>query len=60
MLHEMLVERQATMGNPEAIALVKREADKGDPWAQVVYDYATSFDPPVAAPKTTRKSPSKK
>lgn len=60
MLHEMLVERQATMGNPEAIALVKREADKGDRWAQVVYDYATSFDPPVAAPKATRKTPSKK
>lgn len=41
MIHEMLVERQAMMGNPEAVALVKREADKGDKWAQQVYAYLT-------------------
>ncbi|OMC44723.1 hypothetical protein A5742_27515 [Mycolicibacterium fortuitum] len=41
MIHEMLVERQAMMGNPEAVALVKREADKGDKWAQSVYAYLT-------------------
>ncbi|AYQ99975.1 lysin A [Mycobacterium phage Nebkiss] len=41
MIHEMLVERQAMMGNPEALALVKREADKGDKWAAVVYQYCT-------------------
>ncbi|AAN12694.1 endolysin [Mycobacterium phage Omega] len=39
MTHETLVERQAMMGNPEALALVKREADKGDKWAQCVLDY---------------------
>ena len=40
-LHEILVERQAMAGNPEALALVKREADKGDKWAAVMYNYAT-------------------
>ncbi|WPH57660.1 hypothetical protein [Mycobacterium phage WXIN] len=42
MAHEMLVERQAMMGNPDALALVKREADKGDKWSKVVYDYCTA------------------
>lgn len=42
MIHEMLVERQAMAGNPEALALVKREADKGDKWAKVIYDYCVS------------------
>jgi hypothetical protein len=37
MSHEALVERNALLGNAEAKALVKREADKGDKWAQVVY-----------------------
>ncbi|AXQ52283.1 lysin A [Mycobacterium phage EricMillard] len=41
MTHETLVERQAMMGNPEALALVKREADKGDKWAACVYKYCT-------------------
>ncbi|AXF51529.1 lysin A [Mycobacterium phage Constella] len=41
MMHETLVERQAMMGNPEALALVKREADKGDKWAACVYKYCT-------------------
>ncbi|ATN89762.1 lysin A [Mycobacterium phage Pound] len=41
-VHEMLVERQAMMGNPEAIALVRREANKGDKWAKVVLDYIES------------------
>lgn len=40
-VHEMLVERQAMAGNPEALALVKRESDKGDKWASVVYKYCT-------------------
>lgn len=44
MIHEMLVERQAMMGNPEAVALVKREADKGDKWAKVVLNYLTGDD----------------
>ncbi|QBI98680.1 lysin A [Mycobacterium phage Bobby] len=44
LLHETVVERQAMMGNPEALALVKREADKGDKWAQVVYRYCTEED----------------
>lgn len=44
-VHEMLVERQAMAGNPEALALVKREADKGDKWAKVVYDYCVSAEP---------------
>lgn len=39
MIHEQLVERQAMMGNPEALALVKREADKGDKWSKIVLDY---------------------
>jgi len=37
MSHEALIERNALLGNTEAIALVKREADKGDKWAQLVY-----------------------
>lgn len=41
MSHEALVERNALLGNPEAIALVKREADKGDEWAKVVYARAS-------------------
>lgn len=41
MTHEQLVERQAMMGNPEALALVKREADKGDKWSGFVYKYCT-------------------
>lgn len=61
MLHEMLVERQALMGNPEALGLVKREADKGDDWAQVVYDYAaTAGAKPEVAVKAPRKTASKK
>lgn len=44
MIHEMLVERQAMMGNPEAVALVKREADKGDKWSQQVYAYLTEAE----------------
>lgn len=44
LLHETVVERQAMMGNPEALALVKREADKGDKWAQVVFRYCTEED----------------
>ncbi|ASR77962.1 endolysin [Mycobacterium phage Bella96] len=44
-LHELLVEQQARMGNAEALALVKREADKGDKWARVVYDYCTTNAP---------------
>lgn len=39
LLHETVVERQAMMGNPEALALVQREADKGDKWSQVVLNY---------------------
>ncbi|WP_237075618.1 glycoside hydrolase family 25 domain-containing protein [Mycobacteroides abscessus] len=41
-LHEVLVEAAARDGNPEALALVKREADKGDRWAKIVYDHATT------------------
>lgn len=39
MTHETLIERQAMMGNAEALALVKREADRGDKWAKVVLRY---------------------
>lgn len=47
-LHEVLIEAAARDGNPEALALVKREADKGDRWAKVVYDHATTTSkPPV-------------
>jgi hypothetical protein len=37
MSHEALIERNALLGNKDAIALVKRQADKGDTWAQLVY-----------------------
>jgi hypothetical protein len=51
-VHELLVEQQARMGNPEALALVKREADKGDKWSKVVYDYCVKNAPaqPTPAP----------
>jgi hypothetical protein len=38
MSHEALIERNALLGNKDAIALVKREADKGDTWSKLVYD----------------------
>ena len=38
MTHEALIERNALLGNPDAIALVKRQADKGDKWAQIVFE----------------------
>lgn len=41
-LDEAFVEREAAAGNPDYIALVKREADKGDRDSQAVLDRINS------------------
>lgn len=57
-LHEVLVEAAARDGNPEALALVEREADKGDRWARIVYDHATKA--PVQQPPASGTAESHK
>lgn len=56
MSHEALIERNALLGNAEALALVKREADKGDQWAKTVYDRATAAGKPTTVINTVNTS----